>query len=324
MQVSIKGFITSKKAEYYSDCADRYAVGTFKHRFAISDGVTKSFFPKYWAEILVNKYVDEIGRRDFKEFIKECQQEWIEKVKNQVSGEKIKWYTRSALARNTPALATFAGLTFSKDKNTWYWEAEAKGDSYIFFIGEKLISLISTPSIPESLLFDNYPDYLTSIGVEHKGEWYKKRSKLGNGVFYLMTDALAEWFLKDLKYSVEQLSLLNNQEDFRRFIEKERKTGNLNNDDSAILMIRIEEEEENEIKYKSITISDINELITIEEQELVQKPEFEQTETSIENDLVINSSDKINEEVDLPNSLIKNEHDAVVSILPKEKIIDKF
>ena len=53
MKINIKGFITSKKSELYSDCADNYDVKTEHNKFAISDGVSKSFFPKVWSEIML-------------------------------------------------------------------------------------------------------------------------------------------------------------------------------------------------------------------------------------------------------------------------------
>ena len=48
MKVLIKGFITCKSAEQYVDCADNYAVNKSSHRFSVSDGVSKSFFPKIY------------------------------------------------------------------------------------------------------------------------------------------------------------------------------------------------------------------------------------------------------------------------------------
>ena len=56
MQISIKGYITSKESELFYDCADRYAYNKSQNKFAISDGVSKSFFPKIWADVLAVSY----------------------------------------------------------------------------------------------------------------------------------------------------------------------------------------------------------------------------------------------------------------------------
>ena len=79
MKVSIKGFITCKSAEQYIDCADNYAVNKSSHRFSVSDGVSRSFFPKVWSEILVTQFVERTDLKE-KELIKVCQEEWQKKI----------------------------------------------------------------------------------------------------------------------------------------------------------------------------------------------------------------------------------------------------
>jgi len=56
MRVSIKGFIYYKTAEKYTDCYDRFGINTKTGRFAVSDGVSKSFFPGIWAELLIDSF----------------------------------------------------------------------------------------------------------------------------------------------------------------------------------------------------------------------------------------------------------------------------
>ena len=58
MKFNIKGFITSKNQETYSDCADNYAFNIANNRFAISDGVSISFFSEIWSKILTHRYVE--------------------------------------------------------------------------------------------------------------------------------------------------------------------------------------------------------------------------------------------------------------------------
>ena len=57
MLVSVKGFIYHKTAENFSDCFDRYGVNASANKFAISDGITQSFFPDIWAEQLIDFYI---------------------------------------------------------------------------------------------------------------------------------------------------------------------------------------------------------------------------------------------------------------------------
>ena len=46
MKINIKGFITSKKSELYSDCADNYAINIEHNKFSISDIISYLFFFK--------------------------------------------------------------------------------------------------------------------------------------------------------------------------------------------------------------------------------------------------------------------------------------
>jgi hypothetical protein len=165
MKVSIKGFITCKSAEQFIDCADNYAVNKSSHRFSVSDGVSKSFFPKVWSEILVTQFVE---RTDLKEneLIKVCQEEWQKKIDEIVRLPDTKWFTKSQFNRKDPALATFVGLQFfEKEKK---WSASALGDSFLFFVPNGFKDyqkeLVKLSSKAEPIVFDNFPDYLTSIG----------------------------------------------------------------------------------------------------------------------------------------------------------------
>jgi hypothetical protein len=123
MEVSIKGYIVPKESELFYDCADRYAYNKSQNKFAISDGVTKSFFPKIWAEILVNKWV---SSKEFDEtqFIVDCQKDWLDQVTEIVNKPDAKYFTKNAFNRKKSGLATFIGLRFYKKKKEWFWKAD--------------------------------------------------------------------------------------------------------------------------------------------------------------------------------------------------------
>lgn len=268
MKVSIKGFITCKSAEQYIDCADNYAINKSSHRFSVSDGVSKSFFPKVWSEILVTQFVE---RTDLKkiELIKVCQEEWQKRIDEIVSLPDTKWFTKSQYNRKDPALATFVGLQFfEKEKK---WSASALGDSFLFFVPmgykEYQKELVKLSSKVEPIEFDNFPDYLTSIGDSHKGRPKEKSGNLRNGTFYLMTDALAEWFLKEGENAIGKITVWKSQTDFERFITQAIEEKQLTNDDCAILCIELSEVEKTGIDYSKIQVTDLNDLINDQEAE---------------------------------------------------------
>jgi hypothetical protein len=269
MKVSIKGFITCKSAEQYIDCADNYAVNKSCHRFSVSDGVSKSFFSRVWSEILVTQFVERIDLKE-NELIKVCQEEWQKRIDEIVSLPDTKWFTKSQYNRKDPALATFVGLQFFEKERKW--SASALGDSFLFFVPKGFKDyqreLVKLSSKTEPIVFDNFPDYLTSIGDDHKGTPEKLRSqKIVDGTFYLMTDALAEWFINEGEKAIGKITVWKSQSDFERFISQAIEEYQLTNDDCAILCIELSEAEKTGIDYSKIQLTDLSDLITDQEAE---------------------------------------------------------
>jgi hypothetical protein len=266
MIVSIKGFITCKSAEQYIDCADNYAVNISNHRFSVSDGVSKSYFPKVWSEILVSQFVE---RTDLKEsdLIKLCQEAWQKRIDEIVSLPETKWFTKSQYNRKDPALATFVGLQFFQNEKRW--SASALGDSFLFFVPDGFKhyqkELVTLSSKTEPIVFDNFPDYLTSIGESHKGRVTENSGDLRNGTFYLMTDALAEWFIKEGENAIGKITVWESQADFEKYVNHAIDENNLTNDDCAILCIEISEVEKNGIYYQKIHVVTLDDLINDQE-----------------------------------------------------------
>ncbi|MFZ4680589.1 MAG: hypothetical protein ACOYLP_10520 [Flavobacterium sp.] len=280
MKVTIKGFLTCKRAEHYIDCADNYAVNKSSHRFSVSDGVSRSFFPKFWSEIVVTQFVE---RTDLSgnDLIKFCQEEWQKRIDKIVALPDTKWFTKSQYNRKDPALATFVGLQFfEKEKK---WSASALGDSFLFFIPKDFkdfqneLVILSSKTVP--IVFDNFPDYLTSIGDDHKGRPKEESGNLINGIFYLMTDAMAEWFIKEGENAIGEITVWQSQADFEKFISQANEENQMTNDDCAILCIELSEVEKNGIEYESEQVTKLHDLIAnqeAEEERVKQKKQEEE------------------------------------------------
>jgi hypothetical protein len=258
MKINIRGYITHKEAETYFDCADRYAVNIDNNRFAIADGVSKSFFPDYWAEILVNNFV--ALEKDAELSIKKCQSEWLTKVTEKVNTPEVKWYTKNAFCKKEPGLATLVTLRFEKDK----WFANALGDSFLFFVPNENANFddwVKLSSKPEPVVFDSYPDYFSSRNNQH-GERNKQEGTLTEGTFYLMTDALSEWIFKQKEKAIGEIKeKWKSQEEFKRSVTELRSLNRLNNDDSAILIIEVKNDGKKELTYDKPEIQNLSELI---------------------------------------------------------------
>lgn len=264
MRLSLKGFITCKEAEAYSDCADHYAYNMAAHRFAISDGVTKSFYPKIWSRILVEQSVALDGATDFP--LEQCQDEWLAEVTKKVSEPNVKWFAQNAFIRRDSGLATFVSLVFDDDE--MIWTAEALGDSFLFFVPENdkddFDKWVKFSSKSEPVVFDNFPDYFSSRG-KGRGEKCEMSGYVEPGTFYLMTDALSEFLFNEKE---EALRIIEeewtSQKAFEASVDKLRQSGRLHNDDSAVLAITLEDDGICDIVEGDADVTDLEELVEAE------------------------------------------------------------
>lgn len=329
MKIKIKGYIAPKEKELFEDCADRYAYNETKgyNKFAISDGVSRSFFPEIWADTLVRNWVES---KDFDEstFIENCQKDWLQNVTQIVSKSETKWFTKNAFKRKEAGLATFVSLQFFEKKDIWFWRASALGDSFLFFVPLNFknfkTDVIKLSSKSEPIEFDNFPDYLISIGNKHKGEKQSEEQPLSEGTFFLMTDALAEWFINERENAISKTEAWKDQTDFERFLNEERQS-NLGNDDSAILIIKVEDDNKDDLSYdlETSNISNINELIEKQQKE-IEAEALKNQENNLETEAVPESESSL-EEVDDDESL-ENEisEETLVNIEDPKKGFIKF
>ena len=58
IRLTANSFIIQKEAENPADCQDACDQNDEKGRYAIADGVTRSFFPKEWATLLVEHFCE--------------------------------------------------------------------------------------------------------------------------------------------------------------------------------------------------------------------------------------------------------------------------
>lgn len=264
MVVNVRGYITSKDAEAYKDCADHYACNLQLHRFAIADGVTRSFFPKLWSKILVDQAVEQDCDADGA--LENCRKEWLSQVTRRVARPEVKWFTTNAFLRQEPALSTLVTLAF--DEENMCWTASAIGDSFLFFVPKgkeaDMDHWIKLSSKPEPVEFDNFPDYLSSRG-EGKGEARHIAGPMEPGTFYLMTDALSEWVFENKADALQLIEAdWTGQDSFKESVNKLRHSGMLHDDDSSVLIINVEDDGIGDIYYDKVDVSKLEDLVEME------------------------------------------------------------
>ena len=130
--MKIRAFITHKKAETFTDCQDRFGVNRSTKSIAVSDGMSQSWQQKIWAQLLVEKFVEDINWQPNNETIKPLCIQWRERVVEfiehlKVSGSPVNLVYRNErnLAEGKSAGATFVGIRFVGTE----WKGSVLGDS---------------------------------------------------------------------------------------------------------------------------------------------------------------------------------------------------
>lgn len=333
MEITIKGFIYHKSAEKFGDCFDRYGINEKTNKFAISDGVSKSFFPDVWAELLVEFFLSNEGRINLTdiEAYKSIQSQWIKKVGEIVNKPNQKYFVKNFFIQGRPAAATFVGLHFFKEDNIFKWEAIALGDSFLFFVPDEIKEInesfdkVTHLSSKRDFEFNNFPDFFDSRNVISKGKIKQRKNDLKNGTFYLMTDALAEWFISEKQNAIKIISTWKTQKDFEDSVIENRKL-NLENDDSAILILNISGNDVSEITYRDISVTNFHELLDIEKKDLLEQiPKRESLKIKsdeIEKQEIEKQTEKQEKEINpvVENENVNNQDSNIIEIIKHEEV----
>lgn len=260
IKLTVRHFITSKKEETAADCQDAWNKNEIIGRYAVADGATLSFFPKRWAELLVERFCYPQGtslsleEKNWQEWIEPIQQEWLEWVSKTVQADKT-YMLVDRLSKLESALSTFIGIEFNVDEGEW--KALILGDSCLFhqsssgfksYLLEKLADFQYRPKSFASFQKDN------PVGGSPE---VKSDKALPGDIFILATDALAKWIVQHkevgkakLEEALDQLKQIETDEQFNQFVDQARdyKDVRLVNDDVTLMLISVEESQSSEVE----------------------------------------------------------------------------
>lgn len=210
-------------------------------KFAISDGATESSFSKEWSDLLVSAYKDKSFEQAYlPETIKTISETW----QSMATAIDLPWYAEQKAEKG--AFATFLGLTINKEENSF--DAVAVGDCSLFQIrNDEMYFSFPVMSIEDfhntpNLIASNekYQTDLENNTVYHKGEIEP------NDIIILATDAIAAWILKQKNRNPKIIQILikqfekQDEQNFEEWLNKQRKTNKIKNDDVTLLMIKFE------------------------------------------------------------------------------------
>jgi len=163
-----------------------------------------------------------------------------------VSQKPLPWYAEEKLRQG--AFSSLLGLTIQGGQGAepGRWDALAIGDSCLFQIREGKVMTPTPFPLTCSDQFTNRPALLSSNAASNNkladhihlesGPWHH------DDAFYLMTDAIACWFLRsvergDTPWEIIRDLRTENSLDFEAWIACLREEGRLSNDDVTVLRV---------------------------------------------------------------------------------------
>lgn len=248
MKKTIKKFIKPHPDYGIENLEDRLGVNALATRMAIADGMTLSYLSGPFAEAVVNTFICEStpletlknGTAFTNSRVSETWKRQIELIETQLEGTDAGWLLENRKKRTPHSGCTFAGIDMTQQNSV---TVIAIGDCCVFFLSEKGSLLKAVPDIRVGQ-FNNAPDYISSTGNIYGKIHTEQIPVMRRGFIVLMSDAVAEWFLKHLNEkpsSLEQIWHLKTQEEMNRFFENEYQNHKIKGDDIAIIMVRLGE-----------------------------------------------------------------------------------
>lgn len=247
MHVLIKVLSVSKQGnnpEENEDASYPHRGGEYDVDFfqlAIADGATETSFSGLWARMLVDAYCHgKFAPGKLWRHIDRLRHQWLRTVKS----KSLPWYAEEKLKMG--AYSSLIGLTVhasSKRSEIPLCEGLAIGDSCLFQVRNN--ELILKWPIDHSSMFGYHPVLLSTKFApdEESSEQRKQGEWLTGDLFYLMTDAIAQWYLKSIEQGAAPGRVIPNFESndsslqFSQWIQDLRNSGEIRNDDVTLVLL---------------------------------------------------------------------------------------
>lgn len=264
MRAYVKSFWVPKRGNSSQEYEDAFWVGSAGAsegeldqsilRLSLADGASESLLASRWARLLVSCFgkIDSAATTasGFMAAYRHAATQWDEelagyKADREARGAPIQWYEEPGLAKG--AYATILAVEFGGDPEggSPAWTASSLGDSCIFQVRDE--SLCSSFPMSDASAFSFQPPLLPSRQADEAvllrhvcltaGDWQPGDS------FYLATDALAAWFLREIEQdgcpweALRDLDTSDALLDFPDWVDQQRDQGRMQNDDTTLLRI---------------------------------------------------------------------------------------
>jgi hypothetical protein len=243
MRVRLRCFHAVKGGNAPHDYEDAYwprdnvEQRTSAFRLAVADGATEASFSEQWARLLVRAYCrGQLEGARLPPSLAQLRALWQEAV----CSLPLPWYAEEK-ARGG-AFAALAGLTVREHSaGSGTWHASALGDSCVYQVrGHHMLAAFPLSS---SASFSSRPCLLASTPASggemlatNTGTW-----KTGDR-FFLMSDALAQWFLARVERGGRPwsaLAILSRSGEWDNWLRRSRQRGAIRNDDVTLMYLEL-------------------------------------------------------------------------------------
>ncbi len=219
-----------------------------RFRCAVADGATETSFSALWAGMLVREFCRQSRLSQFLNSLPRYRKGWFQKV----TEKPLPWYAEEKV--RSGAFSSLLGLTIQHaapdQEHFATWNAIAVGDSCLFQM--RTHDLLAAVPLTHSEQFSSRPYLLGTSGQSNLQ--IREHLVLCDGVcepgdtFYLMTDALACWFLRRQEEDTATFDYLSDIRDkslFEEFVREQRMHKDLEdkpylrNDDVTLFRIEV-------------------------------------------------------------------------------------
>ena len=242
---SIHTFLAPKQGSEARECEDAFSVNADRMRFCIADGATEGFASRHWARLLVKHWT----RSARPILTPEQLMSWATALGSRFDRywqrRPLPWFAEEKA--RSGAFAAFVGLSFLESHQDLHWQAIALGDACLIIWRQNTIIKSFPLEDPEDfgfrpvLLPSNRNGQKTTL---EKVEIRSAPVEPGDS-FFLLTDAIAAWFLRTARSAPEEITRLEQMlhcgahDGLAGLVDEARSNGSLRNDDVGIIRVQV-------------------------------------------------------------------------------------
>ena len=225
-------------------------------RVVISDGASESLLARRWAKRLSATFGTANSptrtARGFLAAYRAAVNEWSDELVEYMAdresrGVPIQWYEEPGLEKGAHATLLAVEFIEATDATPPSWRAVAVGDSCLFQVRNE--QLHASFPMQDADDFSYQPPLLSSRGGDDSVIRRHVKSCAGDwdheDTFYVVTDALAAWFLRSAGAGGrpwEPLRDLNTSDfeiDFETWVNEQRDQGDMHDDDTTLVRVDV-------------------------------------------------------------------------------------